>query len=104
MTLSRDKITGELKISGTLNIDGADSLREALLGCFLGQGGVTVNLSEVDACDTAALQVLLAAQRNAAAVGKPFHVREAPSSVTDTAAALGLTGVLETGKDQLDGV
>ncbi len=99
MTLNHDKITGVLRISGTLNIDGADSLREALLGCLPEQGGVTVNLREVDACDTAALQVLLAAQKNVAAVGKSFQVREVPSSVTDTAAALGLAGVLQIGKD-----
>ena len=90
MTLNNDDATGVLKIAGTLDIEGANSLREALLDCFLHQSEVTLNLSEVDICDTAALQVLLAAQKRAAVIGKAFRIYEAPSSVTDTAIALGL--------------
>jgi anti-anti-sigma factor len=90
MTLSNDKTTGVLKISGRLDIDGASSLREALLDCFLQQPEVTTDLSEIDGCDTAALQVLLAAGQDAAAAGKAFRVIAVSPVVTDTAAALGL--------------
>lgn len=44
MTVSNDKTTGSLRISGTLDIDEANALREALLDCFLQQPEVTVNL------------------------------------------------------------
>jgi len=90
MTLDKDNSTGVLKISGTLDIDTANSLREALLNCFLVQSEVAVDLSAVDECDAAGLQVLLAGQRDAACLGKIFHVHGAPAAVSATAAALGL--------------
>ena len=93
MTLTKDKATGVLQISGTLDIDGADSLREALLDCSLHQSAaadLSADLSDVDGCDAAALQVLLAARRDAVAAGKAFRITAASNAVTDTAAALGL--------------
>ncbi len=90
MTFTKDNTTGVLKLSGTLDIDAANSLRETLLDCFLQQQEVATDLSAVDTCDTASLQVLLAAQRNAASFGKAFRITAASSSVTETAAALGL--------------
>ena len=91
MTLTKDGTTGALKISGALDIDAADPLREALLECFLHQPEVVADLSEVDACDAAALQVLLAGHRDAASLGKAFHLIAASSCVVETATALGLT-------------
>jgi anti-anti-sigma factor len=85
----KDGNTGVLKISGTLDMDSADALREALLDCFLHQHEVAANLSEVEGCDTAALQVLLAASSNAASLGKRFHVTAASACLSDMAAALG---------------
>jgi anti-anti-sigma factor len=91
MTLSKDSITGILRISGALDIDAATSLREALLDCFLHQPEVTVDLTAVDVCDTAALQVLLAGQRDGESLGKTFCITAASNSVTETAAALGFS-------------
>lgn len=91
MTLATNDRTGVLKISGTLDIDEADALREALLTAFRLQAEIALDLSEVDACDTAALQVLLAGQRNAASAGKTFRMVAVSDSVTGTAAALGLS-------------
>lgn len=90
MTLTKDDATGVLKISGTLDIDEANVLREALLDCFALQPEVAVDLSAVEACDAAALQVLLAGQRDAAALGKVFCVNAASPSVLETAEAIGL--------------
>jgi len=95
VNLKNDSNTGELKISGTLDIDAANSLREALLECLLLRPAVTppvieVDLSEVNGCDAAALQVLLAGRRDAAAAGKAFRVH-ASLAVTATAAALGFS-------------
>jgi anti-anti-sigma regulatory factor len=91
MTLTTDPVTGVLKISGTLDIDAANRLREALLDCCLHQPEVAADLSEVESCDAAGLQVLLAGQRGAAAFGKVFSVRAAATPILETAAALGLS-------------
>ncbi len=90
MNLSKDH-TGVLKISGTLDIDTANALREALLDCLLRQPEVAADLSQVDECDTAALQVFLAVRRDAEAAGKTFRAIAASSAVTGTAEALGLS-------------
>jgi anti-anti-sigma factor len=91
MTLSGNNITGVLKISGMLDIDSAPSLHEALLDCFLHQPEVMVDLSEVDRCDAAALQVLLAGRLNAALAGKAFRVAAPSEAIAEIAAALGLS-------------
>jgi anti-anti-sigma regulatory factor len=82
MTLNKDEVTGVLKISGPLDIDAADSLREP---------DVAADLSGVDMCDAAAVQVLLAAHGNLAYSGKAFRIVAASEAVTVTAAALGFS-------------
>jgi anti-anti-sigma regulatory factor len=91
MTLIKDTTTGALKISGALGIDAADSLREALLDGFLHQPEVTADLSEVNACDAAAMQVLQAGHRDAASFGKAFRITAVSPCLVETAAALGLS-------------
>jgi len=91
MNMSSDNPTGTLQISGMLDIYSANSLREALLDCFLQQPEITVDLSEVTGCDAAALQVLLAGRKEAAAGGKTFRVSAASRTVSETAAALGFS-------------
>jgi anti-anti-sigma factor len=91
MTLTKDNITGQLKISGTLDMVTANTLREALLECFLLEPEVVADLSAVDGCDAAALQVLLAGHKDAASFGKPFRMNAASPAVLETAEALGLS-------------
>src|SRR5579862_5892919 len=91
MILSNDKLNGLLHISGKLDIDNANRLREALVDCLLHQSEAVVDLSEVDECDAAALQVLLAARKDAAAAGKALCVTGASGAVTGAAVALGLS-------------
>jgi anti-anti-sigma regulatory factor len=81
MTLSKDKGPGFLRISGNLDIDEADSLREALLAADLRE----LDLSEVEACDAAGLQVLLAA------AGKSFQITAISNAVTQMAVVLGVS-------------
>jgi anti-anti-sigma factor len=91
MILDKDIITGALKVSGELDVDAANSLREALLDCFSSQTEVALDLASVSMIDTAALQVLLAGPREAAFLGKSFRFVAVSPSVTETAAALGFS-------------
>jgi anti-anti-sigma factor len=99
MTLNGNEVTGVLKISGTLDIDAANSLREALLDCFVQQHDIAADLSDVDGCDAAGLQVLLAGRKDAVLVGKAFRIIAASSAVMETAAALGFL-IDDLGKGQ----
>jgi ABC-type transporter Mla MlaB component len=91
MTLSTENVNGTVNLSGMLNIDGASSLREALLQSFLLPGDISVNLSALEGCDTAGLQILLAAQKHAEAISRSFQLEAPPDSVKALAAALGVT-------------
>ena len=91
MTLDKDLFTGALTLSGELDIDTANSLREALWECLLRQSDVAVDLNSVTAIDTAALQVLLAGRREAASLGKSFRFVAVSSSVAETVSALGFS-------------
>jgi anti-anti-sigma factor len=103
MTLNTDKATGTLKISGTLDIDGANALREALLDC-LQREGAGADLREVDGCDAAALQVLLACRKDAAQAGKTFRFTADSIAVTQMATALGLSfSTLDSGVEASGG-
>jgi anti-anti-sigma factor len=86
MTLNQDNASGLLKILGTLDIDAASALRQMLLDAMSRQPAIAVDLSEVEACDTAALQVLLAGRKERA-----LRITGASAAVIETAAALGLS-------------
>jgi anti-anti-sigma regulatory factor len=49
-----------------------------------------LDLSGVDSCDAAVLQVLLAARKSASQLEKPFGVVSLSAAVLETCAALGL--------------
>jgi anti-anti-sigma regulatory factor len=86
MTINKDKISGVFNIAGTLDIEAASSFRQALVDLVLEQSPIEADLSAVEACDAAALQVLLAGQRD-----KTLRVAAASPAVTEIAAALGLS-------------
>ena len=90
MTHEFDPATAVLKISGSLQIDEIEQLRDPLWQCILNQAEVSLDLGAVDRCDTAALQVLFSGQKTALSLGKPFRVVEASAVVTLNASALGL--------------
>jgi anti-anti-sigma factor len=91
MTLNNDRITGVLKVSGTLDIEAANPLREAIIDSFRNQSDIAADLSEVDQCDAAALQVLLASRQYAVSTGKAFSIIMPSVAITAMAAALGLS-------------
>jgi anti-anti-sigma regulatory factor len=82
MTLSQDDPAGVLQVSGALDIESANSLREALLARFISHPEITADLAGVGECDTAALQVLLAA--------RGLRCEALSPAVAATASALGL--------------
>ncbi len=89
MMVDRNNPTGSLRISGELNIASAKSLGEVLLEQLSTSRELALDLSAVESCDTAALQVLLAARQRATLTGKPFSIFPNSPVVTETAHALG---------------
>ena len=79
-----------LKITGEQTIRTADDLHESLAQ-YLDRGlDVVVDLSEVDECDTAALQLIYALRQSAIQRKQRFHITAVSPAITETAAALGL--------------
>jgi len=79
-----------LHIAGTLEIREAEELLRALRDFVQQEGQPVIDLSGVESCDTAGLQLLCSARKTAAAAGKALQVLDTPPAVQDAAAALGL--------------
>lgn len=82
--------TGPLKISGTLDIYTVDTLRDVLAEHVKQQTALLLDLSEVDGCDVAGLQLLCSAHKSAEASRAPFAVTALSQAVVESCAALGL--------------
>jgi anti-anti-sigma regulatory factor len=79
-----------LKITGEQSIRTADELHTAFAE-YLDRGlDVVLDLSEVDECDTAALQLIYALRQSAVQRKQRFHITAVSPAITWTAAALGL--------------
>ncbi|WP_321478221.1 STAS domain-containing protein [uncultured Paludibaculum sp.] len=79
-----------LKIMGEQTIRTADEMHKAFAE-YLDRGiAVVVDLSEVDECDAAALQLIYALRQSAIQRGQRFRIAALSPAITDTAAALGL--------------
>ena len=79
-----------LKITGEQTIATADELHKALAE-YLDRGlAVVVDLSEVEECDAAALQLIYALRQSAVQRKQRFHITAVSPAITETAAALGL--------------
>lgn len=83
--MSTDQIASSLKPSGALTIAEVAEFRSMLVSRLVQDGPVIVDLSAVDAIDTAGLQVLAAAKRT----GR-LTIEQANESVRKTAQAVGL--------------
>jgi anti-anti-sigma factor len=90
MHINQDEFGSVLKISGSLDIGAIDILHQALVDCLNRESAPEVDLSEVDACDASALQLLCAAQKSATRSNQPFRVVALSAGVTAAGAALGL--------------
>lgn len=90
MHATRVEPDGCLKISETIDLSTAEALRDALAECFDQDKPIELDLSEVTACDTAALQLLHAARNTAVRSARPFRVTALSAAITETGSRLGL--------------
>jgi len=93
-----------LQLAGALDIAGAGSLRETLLDSLVRQPELVLDLSRVEDCDAAALQLLFAAQKSAARGRQDFRVACWSDAVAETARVLGLSLDALTGRKVSDAV
>jgi len=79
-----------LKITGAQTIRTADELQK-MLADYRDRGpAVDVDLSEIDECDAAAVQLIYALRRSAVERKQRFQITAVSAAITETAAALGL--------------
>jgi anti-anti-sigma factor len=72
--MSSDSSTAVLKIAGDVEVSEADALRAALAAALEREASLNLDLSGVETCDTAGLQLFWSARLSAARAGKPFRV------------------------------
>ncbi len=90
MRISQPEPGNVLRITGNLDIGAAEPLHHALREALTLEPSVTLDLSEVGACDTAALQLLYAARRSAWQCHKSFRIKAMSPAVREAGEALGL--------------
>jgi anti-anti-sigma factor len=82
--------TNTLRLAGDLDIYNVETARQSLLDFMAGRPGVELDLSGVESCDTAGLQLLLAAHRSAATSGKTFSIQAPVAAIEQCGQSLGL--------------
>lgn len=82
--------TEPLRIAGNLDIYEVGNLRAALLEHLANRSSIVLDLSGIKSCDTAGLQLLLAARQSAIRDGKSFSVQTGSSVLEDCLNALGI--------------
>ena len=97
-----EPISGLIKIAGTLHVETADALRQLLSEILNRQSPfppdhsediAQVDLSDVEVCGTAGVQLLISAQKTAASRHIPLRL-VAPSPAVETAfARFGIDGI-----------
>jgi anti-anti-sigma factor len=81
---------GIVRCEGNLDIRSVEELRTLLSEWFVRNGQLTLDLSAVESCDTAGLQLLYSARQQIASHRKQMAI-QAPSAVVEqTALALGI--------------
>lgn len=82
--------SGGVRISGSLIISVANDLRTARLEALAANSILVLDLSEVDACDVAGIQVIYSAQRTARACNKSLRIASISTAILAAGTALGL--------------
>jgi anti-anti-sigma factor len=82
---------GLVHLRGDLHISDADNLREALIVELTAAPALVLELSEVDSCDAASLQLLCALKKSADICGKMIQITGASAAMVETSAILGFS-------------
>ncbi len=90
LEISHDDASGTVKLSGALDLYGADQLGEALR-LEVGRGGdVRLDLESVGGCDVAGAQLLLAAAKTLTARGDRLHIEKTSPGFLESLEQIGL--------------
>lgn len=81
ISVKKADTVAQVAIAGEMTIYSAAELKEALLAAVRCGDAVEIDLAEVSELDTAGLQQLLLARREAIREGKSFSLREASRAV-----------------------
>ncbi len=92
MNLSRQS-DGELQVSGDLHIQGSQEFRQLLLREVESEptNALRLDLSAVDRCDTASLQLLCSLAKSVKNAGKEFYISSPSVAVREVSKLLGLS-------------
>jgi len=97
-----------MSIAGALEIGAAEELRNALRDFLDRAQRPSLDLSQVDGVDAAALQVLCSARKTADRSGKHLEIAAISAAVRTTSEALGLSladlGTASAGRGEADGI
>jgi anti-sigma B factor antagonist len=93
-------MTETLAIPSELTIYQAPALHQALAAALQSSTALQLNLSQTSELDTAAIQVLIWAQREAQRLGKPLSIVEPNACVLGFLSLTGLSSALRFGEAQ----
>jgi anti-anti-sigma factor len=102
--ITKDEQGTVLKLRGTLDISVAEELHRALRDFLSGPPNLILDLSAVDGCDTAVLQLLCSARYTAERSAKHLEFAGRSAAVLETSLALGLSiagGAREVGPNAI---
>jgi anti-anti-sigma factor len=83
--------TNTLRLVGDLDLYSVEAACEALRTHLTDKAGLELDLGGIETCDTAGMQLLLAAQRSAVASGKSFAIPGTSSAIEKCRELLGLS-------------
>jgi len=81
----------ELRLGGPLTIRTAEQAREALVQVVAERAPNAIDLAEIDDCDTAGVQILVAMEKSLTKAGKALRVIAMSGIVRETAAVIGVS-------------
>jgi anti-anti-sigma factor len=103
MEITKDESGHRLKLAGRLDIKGSERLRDALREFAKGGFDSTIDVSEVEACDATALQLLYSVRKTVENGGGRFTLAGPSSGLVESSVALGLSLKELTGDSEIAG-
>jgi phospholipid transport system transporter-binding protein len=91
MQLLQNQCESALALTGSLDINSVDEVYKVLLKHLEQNDSISVDLSQIESCDTAGAQLLLALGKSTESSGKPFAVVAASEAFVRDCAGLGIS-------------